>query len=133
MLVSTVQRSGVEFPVLYSRFLLVICFIHISVYMSVPISQITFFFYLTSHKISVVLQGQWCFKDKGRPCLKKCQRYTPAGLLIALPTRLHGYEIPEPTWAMPTWATGPVPNKERHLGCPTPTLKKEGICASTNQ
>ena len=29
----------VEFPVLYSRFLLVIYFIHISVYMSIPISQ----------------------------------------------------------------------------------------------
>ena len=25
---------------------------------------------------SVVLQGQWCFKDKGRPCLEKFQRYT---------------------------------------------------------
>ena len=24
----------------------------------------------------VVLQGQWCFKDKGRPCLKKCQRHS---------------------------------------------------------
>ena len=34
VLVSTVQRSEVEFPVLYSRFLLVIYFIHISVYMS---------------------------------------------------------------------------------------------------
>ena len=28
-----------EFPVLYSRFLLVIYFIHISVYMSIPVSQ----------------------------------------------------------------------------------------------
>ena len=39
MLVSTVQWNEVEFPVLYSRFLLVICFIHISVHMSIPISQ----------------------------------------------------------------------------------------------
>ena len=38
-LVSTVQKSEVEFPVLYSRFLLVIYFIHISVYTSIPISQ----------------------------------------------------------------------------------------------
>ena len=27
--------------------------------------------------LDVVLQGQWCFKDKGQPSLKKCQRYTP--------------------------------------------------------
>ena len=26
---------------------------------------------------TMVLQGQWCFKDKGQPCLEKCQRYTP--------------------------------------------------------
>ena len=41
-LVSTVQRSEAAFPVLYSRFSLVIYFIHIShisVYMSIPISQ----------------------------------------------------------------------------------------------
>ena len=37
VLVSTVQRSVV--PMLYSRFSLVIYFIHISVYMSIPISQ----------------------------------------------------------------------------------------------
>ena len=39
VLVSIVQRSEVEFPVLYGRFSLVIYFIHISVYMLVPISQ----------------------------------------------------------------------------------------------
>ncbi|XP_061028535.1 collagen alpha-1(I) chain-like [Eubalaena glacialis] len=26
---------------------------------------------------SVMLQGQWCSKDKGRPCLKKFQLFTP--------------------------------------------------------
>ena len=39
MLVSTVQQSEAEFPVLYSRFSLFIYFIHISVCMLVPISQ----------------------------------------------------------------------------------------------
>ena len=39
LLVSTVQRSELEFPVLYSMFSLGICFIHISIYMSIPISQ----------------------------------------------------------------------------------------------
>ena len=39
VLVSTVQQSEVEFPVLYSRFSLLIYFIHISVYMLIPISQ----------------------------------------------------------------------------------------------
>ena len=34
------QRSEVEFPVLYSRFSLVIYFIHVSVYMSIPVSQL---------------------------------------------------------------------------------------------
>ena len=41
VLVSTVQKSEVEFPVLYSRFSLVIYFINISIYMLVPISQFT--------------------------------------------------------------------------------------------
>ena len=35
----------VKFPVLYSRFLLVTYFIHISVYMSIPISQFVLFFF----------------------------------------------------------------------------------------
>ena len=34
-----IQRSEVEYPMLYSRFSLVIYFIHISVYRSIPISQ----------------------------------------------------------------------------------------------
>ena len=37
VLVSTVQRSEIEFPVLYSRFSLVIYFIHISIYLLIPI------------------------------------------------------------------------------------------------
>ena len=37
---STVQQSESEFPVLYSRFSLFINFTHISVYMLVPISQL---------------------------------------------------------------------------------------------
>ena len=39
MLLSTVQRREEEFLVLYSRFFLLIYFIHIIVYMSIPISQ----------------------------------------------------------------------------------------------
>ena len=39
MLCQSLLYSEMEFPVLYRRFLLVICFIHISVYMSISISQ----------------------------------------------------------------------------------------------
>ena len=39
MLCQFLMYSEVELPVLYSRLLLVIYFIHISVYMSIPISQ----------------------------------------------------------------------------------------------
>ena len=72
----------------------------------------------------VVLQGQWYFKDKGRPCLKKCQRYTPYRTLNCPPYHvvIDTKFLSPPGRRTPTWATGPVPNKERHLPCPTPTL-----------
>ena len=75
-----------------------------------------------SHLVCVVLQGQWCFKDKGQPCLKKFRRYTPYRTLITLPATLRC--VHRNSWAYLGDGTcsSLVPNKEKYLSCPTPTL-----------